>query len=293
MNRCDRGPVAVRKMRMAGRKLALRAEFGKDTLHLGMKAQPSIPSSGNREPAFRFFQHRNFTSPDRAEGFSRVELLAVLGVLFLLTLLTVPLLAATKPRSEQIVCLNNLRRIGAAFQLWGSDHDDRRPWRVPQAEGGTFPESFNKVGLGWLEFATISNELVTAKVLVCPSDEETKKVARKFTGERDGGFLNPSYRANALSYLLHMDTYSERPHSLLSGDRHLRVDATGVGCSSRINNAAAVLLGGAAQWTNAIHWPTGNLLFDDGQVQTFPNDHLPEVLDSSDDNQVVHLLMPK
>ena len=32
-------------------------------------------------------------------------------------------------RSARIGCVNNLRLIGRAFQLWSGDHEGENPWR--------------------------------------------------------------------------------------------------------------------------------------------------------------------
>ncbi len=50
-----------------------------------------------------------------------------------------PLLANTRQRSEQAACANNLRQIGRAVHLWGNDHGDWGPMRLPIAEGGLNP----------------------------------------------------------------------------------------------------------------------------------------------------------
>src|SRR6266542_4479208 len=101
----------------------------------------------------------------KLQAFTRVELLGVFAVLALLTLLVLPALANNHPRSQRVICANNLRQIGAGMQLWGNDHNDLFPQEVPVAEGGTrlHPLASNV----WLHFAWISNELGSAKVFFC------------------------------------------------------------------------------------------------------------------------------
>src|SRR5213075_1294029 len=109
-----------------------------------------------------------------------------------------PALANGHPRSDRLVCANNLRRIYVAMQQWGNDHNDRVPFAVPVSEGGTrlHPLAANV----WLHFSWISNELGTATVLACPSDNGT--VARDFSASPESGYLNPNFRGNATSYFL-------------------------------------------------------------------------------------------
>ena len=67
------------------------------------------------------------------KAFTRLELVVVLAVLSLLAAVTWPALAVSAGRSERVTCINNLRQIGRAFQMWGNDHGGQRPWRVPVA----------------------------------------------------------------------------------------------------------------------------------------------------------------
>ena len=66
----------------------------------------------------------NKSASDKA--FTRLELVVVLAVLCLLAAVTWPALAVTAARSERATCVNNLRQIGRAYQIWGSDHDGQR-----------------------------------------------------------------------------------------------------------------------------------------------------------------------
>src|SRR4051812_28428563 len=63
-----------------------------------------------------------------ASGFTRLECLAVLSALAILTLLALPALANTRSRADRLVCFNNLRLLGRAEHLWANDHRDRMPW---------------------------------------------------------------------------------------------------------------------------------------------------------------------
>src|SRR5437764_646909 len=95
---------------------------------------------------------------NRDQAFARIELLfCVLGV-GLLLIPAISLLASNKPESERIVCFNNLRQIGRAFNIWANDHGERYPWRVDWSEeGGTF---HHPLGANvWFQFDAISNQL--------------------------------------------------------------------------------------------------------------------------------------
>lgn len=60
----------------------------------------------------------------RASGFTLVELLVVMAVVAILAAILLPALAAAKERTRPIVCLNNLKQIGVAINLYANDHED-------------------------------------------------------------------------------------------------------------------------------------------------------------------------
>lgn len=58
-------------------------------------------------------------------------------------------LAAARAKAQRIACVNNLKQLGLAVRVWATDHND------------IFPP----------DVLTISNEIGSTKVLVCPADE--------------------------------------------------------------------------------------------------------------------------
>ena len=81
-------------------------------------------------------------------GYSSLALIPILAGLML------PALAKAKDRAQQINCASNMKQIGLAARMWSNDHGEK------------FPP----------DFASMSNELVTPKVLVCPGDRSKTKV---------------------------------------------------------------------------------------------------------------------
>src|SRR3954471_1282129 len=70
-------------------------------------------------------------------GFTLRDLGFLVGSVGLLTLITLPLLGMNKPRSERLLCMNNLRQIGIAFHTWSDSVEDKLPWQVRVEDGGT------------------------------------------------------------------------------------------------------------------------------------------------------------
>jgi type II secretory pathway pseudopilin PulG len=234
-------------------------------------------------------------------AFTRLELTVCLATLSIAGGIALPGLSNTRSRSQRAACVDNLRLIGEAVQLWAVDHGDMAPWEVRLSEGGTKPDTlppYLKVGAAWYEFAWMSNQLVTPKILVCPEDaRRAVNVAENWGKTGNGGYLNSGYRNNATSYCLNLHSFFSEPNIFLAGDRNLQVDNPGpVTCSLGIYNTAGVNagLGSATAWTNSIHGITGNILLADGRVVLAPNSRLKQSLTplSAQDNRTLHFLIP-
>ena len=242
-----------------------------------------------RFPRNRFDLPPGLGARQSSGAFARLELLAILGALALLAALALPVLAQGKPRSQQAVCLNNLRLIGRALLVWDTEHGQTDPWRIPHTSENPLTGVENN---SWFQFVSFSNELQTPKILACPSD--FKRPAKDFSFSADGGFLNPNYRNRSVSYFLGLDSVLTWSQSLLSGDRNVRMEGFS-GCSSGLNPVPFFSNFGFSRtsWTNALHGMTGNLLLHDGHVEQSSSQGLNRlVLDSRDDNGHSHLLIP-
>jgi len=202
----------------------------------------------------------------RTGGFTRLDLVA--GVVSLLLLLAVCLpVAATRSgqRAGRIVCVNNLRQIGAAWRMSATSLNDTFPFQFPFVFSGQVrPE--DAAAYQW--YQTISNELATTRILVCPNDSRT--VARDF------GFLRPEN----LSYFIGADVGFDLSRTILGGDRNV----TGGPTASRYMDLLpqqAPSLG----WNLLIHNRNGNLLQSDGSVQQYANSGLQQAVRTSGDQR--------
>src|SRR6185437_5929726 len=85
-------------------------------------------------------------------------------------------------RALRIQCVNNLKQCGLATRVWEGDNGDRYPASVLSAQGGA-QEFIHRASantminptatvapFGAKVFQVMSNELSTAKVLLCPAD---------------------------------------------------------------------------------------------------------------------------
>ena len=199
-------------------------------------------------------------------AFTRLECAAVVAILAFLGVLALPLLAATRADSERAGCFNNLRLLGRAITAWGDDRDGLPPWITYVSRGGTRPDTGFKAGAAWYEFTTLSNELVTPRLLACPADTGVK-VGAEFSNHGTRGYMGTGQRALATSYFINMDNLGTDPIMAVAGDRNLRTFAP-VSCSQGVNNADYINLRipQPPLWTNAVHGWEGHLLRTDGSV---------------------------
>ncbi len=240
---------------------------------------------------------------------TRLELAAVLAALGVLALLALPALANQRERSARVLCVNNLRLAGQAFQQWGTEHGGRMPFRTLWCEGGTqvtgsgscpvgtaLPPWFGLNNNSWYQWSWISNELRTPKILACPSDAQ-RRPANNWGIGPDGGFRNFNYQNHAVSYLLGLDVFPEHPDALLAGDRNVRFNVFGQTCSSGISPCPGLTRGpvGSFGIGGGLHVEAGNYLFTDGRVEELSSRAFVArwlAIYGAQDNGAAHYLVP-
>jgi len=183
----------------------------------------------------------------RHQAFTFVELFVVIAVLALLAVLFLPSLSKCSCKAIRINCSNNLKQDGLAFRMWS---DDNGVYPMKYRTNNFDGPSFATLQKMYVYFQTMSNELSTPKILVCPGDDRLP--ATNFA----------SLSNTNVSYFLGMDVDETMPQMFLAGDRNLTTNGAPVpGGLSLIKFADTI------GWTQKFHQGLGNVGLADGSVQ--------------------------
>src|SRR5437660_414278 len=153
-------------------------------------------------------------------AFTLIELLVVIAIIAILAALLLPVLSQGGARAKRIQCVNNLREAGIAFHMFAHDHGGKFPMAVPASAGGSLEFIQNAYRIGgqfyftFRHFQTLSNELVTPRMVLCPAD--TRLPAMNFARLQNEN----------LSYFVGASADISRPNSILAGDRNVTNDYT-------------------------------------------------------------------
>jgi type II secretory pathway pseudopilin PulG len=200
-----------------------------------------------------------------AAAFTRLELVVVVAVCFVLLSMIVPASTGRKAKATRISCVNNLKQIGTASRIWENDHGYTLP--TPWNE---YLARTNAGNYCWAYYSILSNNLgQIPKILICPADE--RQPATSFEVLKDNSHL---------SYFVGVGANDSTPQSILGGDRNLgpgMVSGSDYGYSpdNGMGNDVDIQTNsssGPVSWSLKMHSAgstagAGNILLGDGSAQ--------------------------
>ena len=197
-------------------------------------------------------------------------------------------LAKAKAKAQKIKCTSNLKNVGLGFRIFATDNGDLYPMSVPDAQGGSASAADLRAGvtLVYRHFLSLSNELQTPKIVLCPSDGLGRVEAVNWSTNRTRGANAAQYFAgnSSVSYFVGFEADETLPQSLLSCDRNItNSDRTDISkgivfrfrMRARRNDPPPCLLLSQVGTKN-IYDTAGNVALGDGSVQAFSTSKLRE-----------------
>jgi len=100
-------------------------------------------------------------------AFTVIELMVAIGVIGILAALILPALSKSKLSARATGCINNLRQIGLALQLYADENDNRYPTMFDAPIGG---EGIVTTNLLPTVDKVLVSYLTSSNLLRCPSD---------------------------------------------------------------------------------------------------------------------------
>jgi competence protein ComGC len=164
-------------------------------------------------------------------GMTLIEALVVMVIIAGFILFVVLPRFAQARQHGGITCVNNLKQIGTAYQIWENDNGNLYPMQQKEALGGmveVLSNSYNAGADAYLPYAIMQNELgQSPKVVLCPKDERTANtnfnpatipqgLTNVYAPWSPGSFGNTN-----VSYFVGVGALNSFPQAILGGDRNL------------------------------------------------------------------------
>jgi prepilin-type N-terminal cleavage/methylation domain-containing protein/prepilin-type processing-associated H-X9-DG protein len=213
----------------------------------------------------------------RGSGFTLIELLVVIAIIAILAAMLLPALSAAKERARRIACVNNMKQMGMAFQMYYGDYTDIIPESAITDESAC-NISYDDLLASYLGInMSLADELnyiapigKASQTLRCPSDN----INRNSSGNPE----DTSYNYAARTYSM------PRPNGISYGDGTPPGSqnaglASGVGFVDNIYFNGTVPQGPALKTTRILNASGTICLLENAQVSNWAGSPTDVVLD--------------
>jgi prepilin-type N-terminal cleavage/methylation domain-containing protein/prepilin-type processing-associated H-X9-DG protein len=103
--------------------------------------------------------------PTYRGAFTLIELLVVVAIIAILAAILFPVFAQAREASKKVMCLSNLRQMGAGLALYLSDNDDTYPVTFYMSSSASGPCILSS-------FQAVQPYQKSATIVVCPTDAQ-------------------------------------------------------------------------------------------------------------------------